>query len=230
MAAFGSRTGAFSEDGRYLTFTLYEGKYSITERKGDVFLADLEEQSVKILASEEYRGYTDYPFSIGMICHVDSQCVLSLRYRPDLGGVEMDQIFFDGKLGETSLVPLSLPERDMTNAYATTFVPSENNALLASCMSMNLIYRVDNGMLIQSEQSASESVLKRSWINQETFSRSELAADGNHYARFGTSGYAMSPFSEKKHIVFLEITDNYATSEGGYGFVMDENVVQVILH
>ena len=229
MAAFGSCTGAFSEDGRYLTFTLYEGKYVSNGRKGNVFLADFEEQSVRILASETYENTQDYPFSIGMLCHADSQCVLSLRYRPDLGGAQMDQIFFDGKLGETSLVPLSLPERGMTNAYATTFVPSENNALLASCMSMNLLYRVDNGMLIQSEQTASESVLKRSWINQETFSRSELAADGNHYARFGTSGYAMAPFSEKKHIVFLEITDDYATSEGGYGYVMDENVVQVVL-
>ena len=229
MIAFGDQVGAFSEDGRYFTFMLYESRYNSLSRKGYVFLADLEELTVKALEIIDYDGHSDYPFTIGMLCHVDTQCVLALHYRPDLGGVSMEQIFFDGKKGEESLVPMALPERGMTQPYATTFLAGENNAIMASCLGMNLFYRVDNGRLVDSTQSSAESVLKRSWIDQDTYARSDLAADGNNYSWYGSAGYSLAPFSAKTHIVLLEITENYATSDGGYGYVMDENLVQVIL-
>ena len=229
VVAYGDQVGAFSEDGRYMAGMIYSGEYTSYSRKGYVLLVDFEEETVKVLSTEDYEGHPAYPFVIGMICHADTQTVLALHYRPDEGGVSMEQISFKGKIVEKSLVPMSLPERGMTSPYATTFVVGQNNAIMASCLSMNMLYRLDNGVLANYSQSSAESVLKRSWIHQDSYARSDLAADGNHYAWYGSYGYSLYPVSEKKHIVFLEITDDYATSEGGYGYVMDENLVQVIV-
>ena len=229
LISYGDQVGAFSEDGRYMTGMIYSGEFTSYSRVGYVFLVDLEAETIKVLSTEDYDGHSAYPFVIGMICHADTQTVLALHYRPDEGGVSMEQISFNGKVGEKSLVSMTLPERGMTNPYATTFVVGQNNAIMASCLSMNLLYRVDNGVLANYSQSSAESVLKRSWIHQDSYARSDLAADGNHYAWYGSPGYSLSPLSEKKHIVLLEITDDYATSEGGYGYVMDENLIQVIV-
>lgn len=229
LIAYGSINGAFSEDGRYLAIMLYKGRYQTDGRTAYVFVADLQEGTVRILRQEEIKSYASSPFVIGLLCHAERESVLAMFYDPDQEMIRMDEIFFNGKIGENSSVPISLPERSMVNPYASTFVTGENNALMASCMGMTFLYRVDNGRLVDNNQSTADSILVRSWIDQESFSYSYLAGDGNHYAWYGSGGFSMGPFSAQRHLSQLVITDGYAKSNGGYGFRMDENVVEVVV-
>ena len=229
LIAYGRENGAFSEDGRYLAAMLYKGRYATDGRTAYVFLTDLQEGTVRILRQEDVQGYLSSPFVIGLLCHSESESVLAMFYDLDQEAVRMDEIFFSGEIGENSSVPISLPERGMVNPYASTFVPGENNALMASCMGMAFLYRVDNGRLVSNSQSTADSILVRSWINQDTFSYSYLAGDGNLYAWYGSGGFSMGPFSAQRHLSQLVITENYAQSNGGYGFQMDENVVEVVV-
>ncbi|MBP5280875.1 MAG: TIR domain-containing protein [Lachnospiraceae bacterium] len=231
LASYGNIVGAFSENNRYFTGMIFTGRYSGADRVEFVFLVDMETLEVKILREESMASFNYYPFTVGMLCHEDSQCVLAMFYDPLQESVRMDQIFFDGKIGESSAFPISLPQRGMTRPYDSTFVleENENNALMASCQSITFLYRMDNGLLVNTGQSASENILVRTWIDPDNYAHSSLSVDGNHYAFYGIEGYSMSPFSEKKHIALMSITDHYARSNGGYGFCMDENVVQAVV-
>ena len=184
LVAYGNFVGAFSENKRYFTGMIFNGKYSGADRVAYVFLVNMETMETKILHQEDVASFTYNPFVVGMVCHEEEKSVLAMFYNPVEEAVRMDEIFFDGKIGETSSVPVTLPERGMTRPYDTTFVTenNDNNALMASVLGVTFLYRMDNGMLVTSGQSASEGIMVRSWIDTENYAHSSLSGDGNHYA------------------------------------------------
>lgn len=233
LIAYGSINSAFSEDGRYLAGMLYE-RYQTDGRMAYVFLADLQEGTARILRQEKIDYSTMYPFVIGLLCHSEYESVLAMFYDPNEEAVRMDEIFFNGKIGENSSVPISLADRDAVSPYASTFVPGENNALMASCMNMDFLYRMDNGRLVSNDRFkfATESILVKSWIDRDTNSYSYLDGGGNIFALYAAAesgGYSMDSFSEQTHLSQLVITDSYAKGNGRYGFELDENVVEVVV-
>ena len=231
LMAYGESCGAFSEDGRYFAGMIYVGRYLGLDRMGYLFLADLEKGEVRLIKSEDVSSANLCPFTIGMLCNGEDKSMLVMFYDAKQEAVRMDQVFFDGKTGETSAVPITLTEVGVGFPYVSTFIKENggNNAILASCEGMNFMYRKDNGLLVTSGQEASDRILARNWINTETYAYSSIAGDGNIYAWYGGNGYSVTDFSDKKHIIMMEITDGYAKSGDGYGFELNENVVQAIV-
>ncbi|MCR5498837.1 MAG: TIR domain-containing protein [Acetatifactor sp.] len=232
LIGYGDMVGTFSADGQYFVGMIYKGRYSVNKFTGHLFLVNLETDEFRIISEYDYADETDNPFTIGMLCHEEDQSVVLVHYRPDLNSISSEKIYFTGKREEPSVVAISLPDRGKIEIpYATTFVPGteENNAFLASCQNMTLICRMDNGLIVASDQSSAENILERSWICPAEYSRSDLSGDGHHYSWFGFSGYCITPFSEKRHIAILDITKDYATSKGGYGYNMDDNLVEVLV-
>ena len=219
LEASGRQNGAFSEDGRYLAMMLYGGVGWSRYNESYLLLADLQEENVKILKKSELDYLFGIPFSIGMICHGDLQSILVMHY--DVVGqcVSMEQVFFDGKVGEHSEVSMALPDREMGKQYHSTFVLGDNNGILASCEEMTFLYTQDEGVLVNSEKYSAGNVLKAYWIDSDQISYAFLSDDGTQYAYAARAWLSLAEYSDRIHLSKLAISDGYVTGgQNGYSF------------
>lgn len=233
LRAHGNGCGAFSEDGRYLAGVVYGVPNYYTMDSVSLFLADLEEGTVRILYEEQIESplMTTKPFTIGVVLHAQEQNVLMLHYDKDEACVRMDQIFWDGSLGERSAVPVTLPDRDLSGPYPSNFVSEEagNGCILASCGEMALIYRWDNGALVSSKIYAAGNVLNIQWMDAAHYTRSLMMDTGAQYALYEKSGYTIAQSLDQIHIKKLAISEGYCINNGQFGHSLDGSAVAVVV-
>lgn len=230
VKAHGRECGAFSEDGRYLAGVLYGVKNFFDADSRSVFLADLQTGTVKILYEEtvEMEYIDSRPFVIGMTMQEKEKKLLLLHYDTEQSSVRMDEIFWDGKVGEQSAVTVTIPARSLYRPYYSTYAPSrENGYILASCGEMALIYRMSDGSLAAAKKYSAANILSSLWLDEKSLTRSLLTDDGTQYCFYEQAGYTIASCIDKIHIVQLCITEDYAINHGGYGHVLDSGAVFV---
>ena len=230
----GNIVGDFSEDGDLLAGVVYTGGLDGNEML--VFTADLLSDEINIIQRSAYPSgiKINNPFIIGLLLHKENNSVIIMDYEPELdiitdetkekiGGVRCEQLFFDGTVENISMVPISVPERSMSDiSYLSTFVPGkDNNGLLASCMGTSFIYRKDNGALISNDNMTAGNILQRIWIDEDALVFTYLDTWGNqHFKNLTEITEEMASFLDKDHIHHLSISD-------GYLYQPEENVFEI---
>lgn len=220
LTAYGSGNGVFSEDGRYLAGVVYDSDSFYGCDGWSVFLADLQEGTISKIYSRRINleRFQVYPFAIGMRIQPEKESVLVLHYDVDLESVCMEDITWKGKITESSKVPLTLPVRELSEPYSCTFAPGkENGAILASCAEMTLIYRQEDGALLNSRKYSTARVLDMDWMDEGSYTRAMLTDDGYLYGLYEQAGYAIGQFADLIHIEKLAISEGYAENHGGFG-------------
>lgn len=233
LQASGNKTGAISEDGRYLGMMIYEGMGWSSYDKEYVVVVDLQEGTTKILRSRELSYFRNYslgiPFTIGVVCHADTQSMIVMHYYADGQCVSMEEFFFDGRVGETSEVAMVVPDREVTEPYVSTFEPGDNNGILASCCDMTFLYLQDTGKLLDNGKYSSANVLKSHWIDHREVAYAYLSADGFQNAIFSTKGMSLGEITDKIHMSKMILTDDYAIYDGDAGFKLKEAAVEAVI-
>ena len=231
LMAYGLQNGVFSEDGRYLAAMVYEDSDFYGCDGYRILLADLQEGTVKAIYSGtvEMEYFKVYPFAIGLYIQPERQSVLVLHYNVDLGSVCMEEIGWNGKRGKHSEVDVALPDRELNGLYDCTFrAGEENQAILASCADMNLIYRKGDGELISSRRYSTAMVLDTQWMDETNYTRALLTGDGMIYALYDTAGYAIASFGDKIHLNKLAVSEGYVMNRGGFGQRLAEDAVMAV--
>ncbi|MCR4598304.1 MAG: TIR domain-containing protein [Acetatifactor sp.] len=218
--AEGNVVGTFSEDNRYVAGALqihtdsYFGCNNVL-----VFLADLQEGTAKVLMQDPVDpAYTlDSPFTIGIHVSLRTQSVMYCQYDTEIGSVRMDQIFFDGKIGNHSEVPQSLTARELSNPYSICYETCDNNGLIVSCCEMKYLYRVDNGELITYDRSSNAAIMQCGWFNEGEYFDYYVTDDGNLYLYYESKGVAIGRCGDKIHLVKQALTKDFLINQGQVG-------------
>lgn len=232
LNAYGRQNAVFSEDGRYLAGMVYETADLYGCDGYSVFLADLQEGTVRKLYEKQIdkQSFPVYPFAIGMSLQPERESLLLLHYDVDMESVCMEEILWNGGAQGHSGVPLTLPTRDLNGPYACTFCPGEENgAILASCAELTLIYRQGDGKLISSRKYSTAHVLDVQWMDEENYTRTMLTNDGLQYGFYEVAGYAISNLTNKSHLTKLSVSEGYSINHGNFGHCLDPDSVMVIL-
>ena len=225
----GNVCGAFSADGRYLAIMAYGGAGFGGYDRTYLLLADMQEKTVKMLRNQEIGTRLGVPFTIGTLCHGNLEVILIMHYDVDKNSVCMEEVHFDGTVGEYSEVSMAMPDRDVSDPYDSTFVPGDNNGILASCGEVTFLYRKDNGELLRHERYSSENILNFYWMDYDKLIFSCISGDGLQYVTYLQSGYTIADILDKSHVVNLAITKDYAYSDSGFGYSLYDNVTSALV-
>ncbi len=238
ISAIGNVCGAFSKDGRYVTGVLYLGDNFLGYSRWSLFMADLQEGTVKMIHTEEmdYR-YGANPFTIGVQFIKNDASVAVLNYVDDdlndkdgdddldLKGIRLKILGIDGEEQGLFEIPQSLPDKGLSFPYPTTFVAGNEKTILASCAELVMFYFVEEETLGYDRYSTSY-VLYADWMNQEEGFITYLTDNGMHYAFYDKKGMAMAGFGDRIHLIKQAVTKDYVINNGEFGICLKPSAVR----
>ncbi|MBR1770802.1 MAG: toll/interleukin-1 receptor domain-containing protein [Lachnospiraceae bacterium] len=236
LKAAGSCVGTFSEDGNYVIGGIYTYDLgSDYQAKTYYFIADLQAGTSKLLKVQKSASYAeagDYAqLLLGFYPDDANKRVLIWRYDGGQQELCMDEIFWDGKQGNSTVLAKELlqgitEERE----WISTFNTEHPRAIMATFGTTRVIYGKED-VSLWGHQDYSYSIMNHQYLNRDDWSQwtfGVVTEDGTMQCIYG-SGVAAYHLTDKQHFAQLEITDGYVSTHSAYGHTIDQDAVAAVV-
>ncbi|MCR5203662.1 MAG: TIR domain-containing protein [Lachnospiraceae bacterium] len=237
----GSYSGAFSDDGKTLYGLVYYSDLFFDYKGFCIFSVDIKSGEISILKEGEYaesQSSINYcPFVIGMEYCKEQDSVIIVHYDSEQKQILIDELSTESGTVETIYnIDYTLPGREANGSYAS-FFERKGDVLYFSCQELCIAYGINNKRILFPDADNNGKYLSASPGNIFEFTSFDdeyrefafLNDEGRLYIYPATGGYIIADFGDKRVLLHIDISKDYAYSRtGGYGFEMNEATELVV--
>ncbi|MBR1703626.1 MAG: toll/interleukin-1 receptor domain-containing protein [Lachnospiraceae bacterium] len=232
----GSQVGAFSEDGNFVVGGVYG--YDMDQDYDNrmyYFVADLQAGETRLIHSESAVWYANgeawAQYLLGFYVDPGQKRTLVFHYDGGEQELRMDEIFWDGRLGECTAMTKELPMRvSGKSEWHSTFSTEHPTAITATFCNTRLVFIKQDGKLAGNED-YSNSIMGVQYLSEGDWSvwtYGLLTDEGVLHCRY-EGGFEAGPFCDKQHFALFDVTDGYVSSHCDFGYTMNPDAVAAVV-
>lgn len=236
IQSVGSMVGAFSDDGNYVVGGVYGyGLGQEHDNRMYYFVADLQANESKLIRSEPGVRYANgevwAQYLLGFYADPRNERVMVFHYDGGEQELRMDEIFWDGRLGECTVLPKELPLRvSGKTEWHSTFSAEHPNAIMATFCNTRMVFVKQDGRLAGNED-YSNSIMDMQYLRKDDWSvwtYGLLTDEGVIHCSY-EGGFEASPFCDKQHFAQFDVTEGYVSSHSDFGHTMDPDAIAAVV-